>query len=352
MEKTTLTYARAGVDIRAKERSIEALVSQAPYRRRGPGRPVLVGHYAGLVDIPRGRLAAITTDGVGTKLLVASALRRWDTVGIDCVAMNVNDLLAIGAEPIAFVDYLALERPDPRISREIGRGLQRGCRQARCTLVGGETAILPDLIRGPPRRRGGGLSSEKIGFDLAGTALGMVDRGRVITGRAIRPGDTVIGLPSSGIHSNGLTLARRILREAGLGYRSPCPWNRRRSLGEELLEPTRIYVPEVLRLIRGVRARGLAHITGSGLLKWHRLTPHGLHLTHPLPPQAIFGFLWETGDNELRELYRTFNMGMGFLAAVAPRDAPRALRLAGPRARVVGEVTRDTAIRVRILRVN
>lgn len=332
-----LTYAAAGVDIAARDRTVSALVAPARHARRGAGRALLDGHYAGVVDLPGPYGVAVTTDGVGTKLLVASALERWDTVGIDCVAMNVNDLLCVGAEPVAFVDYLAVQRPDPVRARDIGRGLAEGARRANVGLVGGETAVLPELVHD---------------FDLAGTAVGFVRKERVVTGRAIRPGDAVVGVPSSGIHSNGLTLARKVLRKAELGYDDPCPWDRGRSLGEELLEPTRIYVKEILALLRRCRAHGLAHITGSGLLKLRRLTKLGFRLDDPIEPPPVFEFLEMEGRIDGAEMYRTFNMGMGFVAVVAPKEADRAVRALGKGAKVVGRVTREKGIWVKSLRVD
>jgi phosphoribosylformylglycinamidine cyclo-ligase len=333
----SMTYARAGVDIAARDRAVEALVAPVRTARKGLGRTLLDRHYAGVVDLPGPWGVALTTDGVGTKLLVASALETWDTVGIDCIAMNVNDLLCVGAEPVAFVDYLAVQRPDPTRAREIGEGLAAGAKLANVGLVGGETAVLPELIHD---------------FDLAGTAMGFVRKSAIITGRTIRPGDAVVGIPSSGIHSNGLTLARRVLKMRGLGYGDPCPWDRGRTLGEELLEPTRIYVPEVLRLLKRCDVRGLAHITGSGLLKLRRLTGHGFRFDDPLEPPPVFDFLEMEGSIAPEEMHRTFNMGMGFVAVVPAKEADAAARACGKGAAVVGKVTREKRIWVKSLRVD
>lgn len=333
----SMTYARAGVDIEARDKSVEALTAPVRFVRRGIGRTLLDRHYAGVVDLPGPWGVAITTDGVGTKLLVASALERWDTVGIDCIAMNVNDLLCVGAEPVAFVDYLAVQRPDPARAREIGKGLAAGARLASVGLVGGETAVLPELIHD---------------FDLAGTALGFVRKSAIVTGRAIRPGDAVVGVPSSGIHSNGLTLARKVLKRGGHGYDDPCPWERGRTLGEELLEPTRIYVPEVMRLLKRCRVRGLAHITGSGLLKLRRLTGLGFKFDDPLEPSPVFDFLEMEGRIAPEEMFRTFNMGMGFVAVVPQTEADAAARACGKGALVVGRVTKEKGIWVKSLKVD
>ncbi len=333
----SMTYARAGVDIAARDRTVDSLMAPVRFARRGLGRTLLDKHYAGVVDLPGPWGVAITTDGVGTKLLVASALEKLDTVGIDCVAMNVNDLLCVGAEPVAFVDYLAVQRPDPARARDIGKGLAAGARLSNVSLVGGETAVLPELVHD---------------FDLAGTALGFVRKDAIITGKAIRPGDAVVGVPSSGIHSNGLTLARKVLKARGHRYGDPCPWDRGRTLGEELLEPTRIYVPEAMRLLKRCEVRGLAHITGSGLLKLRRLTGHGFSLDDPLEPPPVFDFLEMEGRIAPEEMFRTFNMGMGFAAAVPQKEADAAVRACGKGAQIVGKVTKEEGIRVKSLRVD
>src|SRR5512137_2432516 len=199
-----MTYAKAGVDIDKKSSSIAALVDHLKYKKKGLGKPIdLPGHFTGLIDFGSFALT-LCTDGVGTKLLVADALKKWDTVGIDCIAMNVNDTICVGSEPIAFVDYIAIDRPDEKVTSEVGKGLEAGAKMSNMTIVGGEIAVLPELVKG---------------FDLAGTCLGMVEKSRIITGADISIGDALIGLPSSGIHSNGLTLARRIFEKNGIGFK-------------------------------------------------------------------------------------------------------------------------------------
>jgi phosphoribosylformylglycinamidine cyclo-ligase len=218
-----LTYAQAGVDISLENRSIEAMKSVLTTRRKGFGAPLTdIGHYAGLLDMGSFALA-MTTDGVGSKVLIANAISKWDTVGIDCIAMNVNDLYAIGAEPIAFVDYLAVEKVDPERAEQIAIGLARGAELSNMTIVGGETASLPEIIRG---------------FDLAGTAIGVVDKDKVVTGEKIKKGDVLVGVPSSGLHSNGYTLARAIVAQSGYTYFDRLPGGEK-SIGEELLVPDR-----------------------------------------------------------------------------------------------------------------
>ena len=319
-----LTYAESGVDIHQENRSIEAMKAVLKTRRKGFGAPMTeIGHYAGLLDMGSFALA-MTTDGVGSKVLIANAISKWDTVGIDCIAMNVNDLYAIGAEPIAFVDYLAVEKVDPERAAQIAVGLARGAEISNMTIVGGETASLPEIIRG---------------FDLAGTAIGIVDKDKVVTGEKIRKGDVLVGVPSSGLHSNGYTLARRIIAESKYTYFDAMPGGERK-IGEELLTPTRIY-PEIVELVKKCDVHGLAHITGSGLLKLRRISGLGFEITDPLEPQPVFRFLQEQGGVDDEEMYRTFNMGMGFLIALDESEAREACRIMGPGSRVVGSIAKE-----------
>ena len=319
-----LTYADSGVDIHQENRSIEAMKAVLTARRKGFGAPMTeIGHYAGLLDMG-GFALAMTTDGVGSKVLIANAISKWDTVGIDCIAMNVNDLYAIGAEPIAFVDYLAVEKVDPERAAQIAIGLARGAEISNMSIVGGETASLPEIIRG---------------FDLAGTAIGIVDKDKVVTGEKIRVGDVLVGVPSSGLHSNGYTLARRIIAQSKYTYFDTMPGGER-SIGEELLTPTRIY-PEIVELVKECDVHGLAHITGSGLLKLRRISSLGFEITDPLVPQPVFRFLQEQGGVDDEEMYRTFNMGMGFLIALDESEAKQACRIMGPGTRIVGSIVKE-----------
>ena len=319
-----LTYAESGVDIHQENRSIEAMKAVLKSRRKGFGAPMTeIGHYAGLLDMGSFALA-MTTDGVGSKVLIANAISKWDTVGIDCIAMNVNDLYAIGAEPIAFVDYLAVEKVDPERAAQIAVGLARGAEISNMSIVGGETASLPEIIRG---------------FDLAGTAIGIVDKDKVVTGEKIQMGDVLVGVPSSGLHSNGYTLARRIIAESKYTYFDAMPGGDK-SIGEELLTPTRIY-PEIVELVKKCDVHGLAHITGSGLLKLRRISSLGFEITDPLEPQPVFRFLQEQGRVDDEEMYRTFNMGMGFLAVLDESEAKEACRIMGPGSRIVGSIVKE-----------
>lgn len=319
-----LTYSESGVDIHAENKSIDAMKAVLTSRRKGFGAPMTeIGHYAGLLDMGSFALA-MTTDGVGSKVLIANAIKKWDTVGIDCIAMNVNDLYAIGAEPIAFVDYLAVEKVDPERAAQIAIGLQRGAELSNMTIVGGETASLPEIIKG---------------FDLAGTAIGVVDKDKVVTGEKVRIGDVLVGVPSDGLHSNGYTLARRIVAESKYTYFDKMPGTDH-TIGEELLTPTRIY-HEIVELVRECEVHGLAHITGSGLLKLHRITPLGFEINDPLEPQPIFRFLQEQGGVEDAEMYRTFNMGMGFVVVVPEADVQKACKIMGKGSKVIGSIVKE-----------
>ena len=326
-----LTYAQAGVDGEKTARALRSIIGLAretfKFRRGKFGEPAEnLGHYSALLDFGSFYLA-ITTDGVGTKVLVAEAVGKFDTIGIDMIAMNVNDLLCVGAEPIALVDYLAVREPDEKIFAEIAKGLYAGAEQAGIAIVGGETAVMPDLING---------------FDLAGTAIGIVEKGKVITGEKIKPGDAVIGISSSGIHSNGLTLARKLLiPKYGLDYEYEG-----RKLWEWLLEPTRIYVRAVLELLKSVEVHGLAHVTGGGLTNLKRLTGYGFSLEMP-PIEGIFKLIHENGV-PLEEMFRVFNMGVGFVAIVPPQEKDEALDVLSKHYESfeLGTVTDEPGIRV------
>ena len=308
-----MTYKNSGVDIEEKEEAIKELLSSIMTKRKGTiGKP-MGGHYAGLIEFGDYALV-LCTDGVGTKVRIAEAIKKYDTVGIDCIAMNVNDALCVGAEPLAFVDYLAMEDPDPKITREIGKGLEKGAKLSNISIVGGETADLPELING---------------FDLAGTCLAYVKKNRIILGDKIHPGDAIIGLSSSGIHSNGYTLARRVIEEAEFSYNDEFPNGMypKKTIGEVMLTPTRIYVREVLELFKKIDVHGLAHITGSGLWNIPRLKEKVKYsIDDPLEPQQIFLFLQEYGNIDDYEMYQIFNMGMGFAIIVEEADASETIK--------------------------
>jgi len=308
-----MRYKDAGVDIDEEGKFIRALVSKVTYTRRDFSPLPLRGHFTSLIELGNYYLA-MNTDGVGSKVVIANQLRKWDTIGIDCIAMNVNDTICVGAEPIAFVDYLAISHYDEEMAEQIGKGLNEGAKQANVSIVGGETATLPDIING---------------IDLSGTSIGIVRKDKVITGNEIRSGDLIIGIPSSGIHSNGLTLARKVLdiEEKFENY----------TIGEELLKPTRIYVREVLNVLKKYHVHGLAHITGGGITNLLRLKKMKYVIDEPLPPQKIFRVIMEFANVDYYEMYRTYNMGMGFVI-IAPEEFELPIRREIRDAKVVGHV--------------
>lgn len=320
-----LTYAEAGVDIDKKSDAIDSLVKVLGYTRDGVGKRIeMHGGYAGFIEFGSYALG-LATDGVGTKLMVANEMHKWDTVGIDCVAMNANDLVCVGAEPLAFVDYIAIDRPDEDIAAQIGIGLAEGAKQANVSLVGGEYAILPDMV---------------TGFDLAGTCLGWIKKNKLISGMKCAPGDVIIGLKSSGIHSNGLSLARKVLDVNEIKYTENFQ-ELGRSIGLELLEPTKIYVKEVLEVVKNCQVHGIAHITGSGLRNLIRLQPDvEFRIEDPFEPQPIFKVLEELGNIADKELYQTFNMGTGLMMVMPEKQAQKALAILNKRveAKIIGKV--------------
>ncbi|MDA7959215.1 MAG: phosphoribosylformylglycinamidine cyclo-ligase [Nitrosopumilus sp.] len=331
-----LTYGGSGVDVAALERSRRAIGRAiSSTHGLGPARTVDgFGHYAGLVSLPGGRMLATHTDGVGTKVLVARMMEKYDTVGIDCIAMNVNDVICVGAEPVSFVDYIAASRNEPRIFASIARGLARGARQACVPIVGGETAVMPGLMGG----RG-------FSFDLAGTVAGIVGRGRLVTGSGIREGDVITGAASSGLHSNGYSLARRALlrrysvrdRVRGVG-----------TIGGALLRPTRIYAGPVLEIAKRCRVSGLAHITGGSFAKLGRLKAMMYEIDHlpRIPP--IMGLIEGQGVAR-REMYSTFNMGVGFCVIAPPSESgtiAEIFKRHGVASQEVGRVRRGRGVSV------
>lgn len=330
-------YARAGVDQGAADSAVAGLVRALGAIELGrPSRQVpLPGHYASVIRIDARTGIALSTDGVGTKLLVAEQLGRFDTVGIDCVAMNVNDVICVGAEPLAMLDYIAIERADPEVCEQIGVGLARGAELAGIEIPGGELAQLGDMVRG---------------FDVAGACFGTVALDAVIDGSAVEPGDVVIGLPSSGLHSNGYTLARAALE--GLPLAEDPEGRLGRPLGEALLEPTEIYVKPVLELLRSeVEVRGLAHITSGGLGNLDRLAAEvAYEIDDPLPVPPIFTLIQERAGVPDEEMSDVFNLGCGFCVLVGERDQEAALaqlRAHYPGARRVGRTVAGSSVQSR-----
>ncbi len=331
MKVDGITYASSGVDIDLKSHFIELLVSELRYRRKGRKAPVGVGHFTS--TIPFGdRLLTLGTDGVGSKLLIAARLGKWGTVGIDCVAMNVNDTICVGAEPLALVDYIALPFPDTGIASEIGRGLNRGAAQANAEIVGGEVAVLRDMVNG---------------VDISASCLGVVDRKKVVTGRGIRTGNDIVGISSSGIHSNGYTLIRKLLDETGTSLDAKFGGG---TLGKELLKPTAIYVRPVLDVLGKHRVTGLANITGGGFRNIIRLNGNVKFLINSLPrTPRIFEFISGLGNVDAGEMYQTFNMGVGFVIVTAKGEGDavcRTLAMHRMKAWVIGHVESGKGVEV------
>jgi phosphoribosylformylglycinamidine cyclo-ligase (EC 6.3.3.1) len=288
-----MSYAAAGVDIGASEDATAALVSAVTSD---------IGGYAGTVPIGD-RVLGLVTDGVGTKLLVAQAMDRYDTIGIDCVAMNVNDLVAAGLRPVAFVDYLAVETPDPAVAAAIGRGLEQGVTTAGIPLIGGETAVMPEVI---------------ADLDIAGTAAGVAPPDALFDAGAA-PGDVLVGFPATGVHANGLTLARKALARR-YALTDPAPYDQSVSIGEELLRPTAIYTG-LYEALQAVDVHAAAHITGGGWRNLFRMGADGFRITQRPSPPAIFEIIQRAGAITDAEMFRTFNMGVGFVVAVPPAAA-------------------------------
>ena len=322
------TYEKSGVSIDQKSNAIKALVDKLEYRREGLGQNVrMSGLFASLIDFGD-KYITLATDGVGTKLMIAEALNKWDTVGIDCIAMNVNDTICVNAEPTSFVDYIAIDKPNEDITREIGKGLQKGAELSNMEIVGGEIAVLPEIVNG---------------VDLSGTCLGYVAKDRIITGETCEEGDLIIALRSSGIHSNGLTLARKIVEANNIG------WNDKvsglsKSIGEELLTPTEIYVRQVLEITSNFKVHGLVDITGGGLRNILRMKK-GLQyvISDPVKPAPIFTKLQELGEVEDKEIYQTLNMSMGF-TIIAPADDAEQIAKKYSNAEIVGRVQKGDGV--------
>ena len=334
------SYAAAGVDIAEADEGVRALVGVL--RTIDPGRPSASvlgsGHYANVLRVAPNLGIAVCADGVGSKVIVAEQTGRYDTVGVDCIAMNVNDVICVGAEPLAVLDYLAVEQADPGVLRDIALGLKRGAEEAGVEIPGGELAQLPELIKGHPSPHG---------FDLTGACFGTIALDAIVTGEAIAPGDALIGLPSSGVHSNGLTLARRALLEDGsLGYDDAPDELGGASVADVLLEPTVLYVRAVLELLRSeVPVHGIAHITGGGVLNLLRLgSGVGYEIDAPLPVPPVFELIARRGGVEPAEMQKVFNMGCGFVAIAPAESADAAIAQLGarhPGAARIGTVTAD-----------
>lgn len=340
-------YAAAGVDTHQADQGVAAIVSVLKTIETGRESLAvpLPGHYASVMRLP-GALApnvgiALATDSVGSKVIVAEQTGRFDTIGIDCVAMNVNDLICVGARPLALLDYIAVERAEPSLLEAIGRGLAAGAADAGVEIPGGEVCQVPEVLRGHP---------SPYGFDLVGSAFGVVELDRIIDGSGVAPGDALIGLPASGIHSNGMTLARRALLDDGqLSLEQKPDMLGGQTVADVLLEPTVIYVRAILELIASdVDVRGLAHITGGGLMNLRRIgSGVGYSIPTPLPSPPVFELIASFGEVTAAEMWEVFNMGCGFVAMVPADQADAAVRLLErfhPGAAVIGAVTSDADV--------
>jgi len=331
--KEEFTYAKAGVDIskvKKVHRSIAEMLKNTFSLRDGKFGKVLteIGHYAGLIDIGNNKVLALHSDGVGTKVLLCQILNKYDTIGIDAIAMACNDVICLGAEPFALVDYLAIQETDEEMINEIMKGLVEGAKQANVAIVGGETAVMKDVIIGVKGK----------GFDLAAMCVGVVDKDKIITGEKMKSGDAVIGLESSGIHSNGLTLARKILDK---------------KYYKELLKPTLIYVKPILGIIKNCEVHGLANITGGAFSKLMRIVEKagvGFLLDNMPEMPEIFRIIQKKGKISDREMYRTFNCGIGFCVVVPENESQRVIEICKKysiNAKKIGKVVGEKDVKIK-----
>jgi len=322
------TYSKAGVNIDDKSNAISSLVKEIGFERNGIGKMVRIpGLFASLIDFGD-RYLTLATDGVGTKLLIAEELGIWNTVGIDCIAMNVNDTICVNSEPTSFVDYIAIDVPDENVTREIGIGLRKGAELSNMEIVGGEIAVLPEIVKG---------------VDLSGTCLGFVEKDKVITGSDCKEKDVIVALRSSGIHSNGLTLARKVFESENISLKDKIS-GLNETVGGALLTPTEIYVKQVLDITRTNEVHGLVNITGGGLRNILRMKK-GLRyiIDDPLTPAPIFKKIQELGNVEDREMYQTLNMSMGFMIIAPAEDAENIVKKYD-NAKVVGRVEKGDSV--------
>ncbi|MDR2829738.1 MAG: phosphoribosylformylglycinamidine cyclo-ligase [Methanobrevibacter sp.] len=303
-----VTYSESGVDMNLEEIIVHKIASKLKPTLKNRDVITDSGHFASLIRLGDKGIA-MSTDGVGTKVIIAELMQKYDTVGIDCVAMVVNDLICLGAEPIALVDYLAVEKADPVIASEIADGLAKGANTSNTAIIGGETASLPDIIDN---------------FDLAATGIGVVDINNIITGEYISDGDVLIGLRSNGIHSNGLSLARKVLLE-NFKLDEIVPGSEV-TIGEELLKPTEIYVKPIVNLLKtDFNIKGMAHITGGGFNNLKRLNDNvGFEIDKLPQPQNIFKLIHKQNVS-LNEMYKVFNMGIGFVVIVNEMECQKVL---------------------------
>ena len=308
-----VTYSDSGVDIDLEEVTVAKLAEKLKPTLKYRDIITESGHFAALVKMGN-RAIAMSTDGVGSKILVAKMMNKYDTVGIDCIAMVVNDILCVGAEPIALVDYLAVEKPDPEMAEQIADGLAKGAKISNIAIIGGETASLPEIIND---------------FDLAGTGIGIVDIDKIITGENISEGDILIGLQSSGIHSNGLSLVRKVLLgNDKFKIDDTLPNDSTTTIGEEILKPTELYVKPIVNLLKeNFNIKGLVHITGGGFTNLKRLKEGvGFDIDNLPEPQEIFKLIYNQNVS-IEEMYRVFNMGIGFVVIATEEEAEKIIEI-------------------------
>ena len=341
MAKKGLTYAESGVDIDAGNRMVDLIKPLVKATARA-GSDAEIGGFGGLFDLKRAGfkdpVLVAATDGVGTKVKIAIETGIHDTIGIDLVAMSVNDLVVQGAEPLMFLDYFACGKLDPKLGAAVVSGIAKGCKQAGCALIGGETAEMPGVYHGND-------------YDLAGFAVGAVERNMILPRTDLRAGDVVLGIASSGVHSNGFSLVRKVVEKAKLKWSAPAPFDKKQKLGKAALTPTRIYVKSCLAAIRETKAvKALTHITGGGFPdNIPRVLPKGMGVRIDLsrvPVLPVFKWLAQAGDIAESEMLRTFNCGVGMIAIVEPRAAntiSQILRREGEKVMILGEVVRVPA---------
>jgi phosphoribosylformylglycinamidine cyclo-ligase len=322
--KYGLTYADSGVDMGKEDVAMSRIFplceATDKYRKNVGKMTAKIGHFAGLIKLNNKQSLAIKTDGVGTKIFIAEMMKKYDTIGIDCVAMNVNDVICTGAEPVSFEDYIAIQYPDPNVIEQTVIGLCEGARLSRINIVGGETAIVPDMVRGV---------NEGKGMDLVGMCVGLVDTDKIVNGSSVAEGDVILGIASSGLHSNGYTMARKIFFKKMNLQLNQYFDELGRTLGEELLEPTYIYVAELLEMLNSNIKIGLmAHITSRGFLNLGRVGKGYGYIFETLPdPPAIFNLLQKYGNVSIEEMYTRFNMGIGMCLVLPKKDVDDAISI-------------------------
>lgn len=318
--KKALSYTDAGVD--STEKGLRSLLKWVKKTITLSDNSVGLdfGYFASILDIGNNLGLAVSTDGVGTKIIVAQLMDKYDTIGIDCIAMNVNDVLCVGAKPISMVDYIAVQSTDARLLEEIGKGLYEGAKIARISIPAGEIAQIREMLKS---------EREGFGFDLVGTAIGIVPMDRVIIGQDISEGDILMGLRSNGIHSNGLTLARKVFFEKGKYEVNTYIDELGKTAGQELLEPTHIYVPEIMEMLNSeVKIKALIHITGDGFLNLNRVKADYGYVINNLPePHPIFKLIQHIGEISDEEMFRVYNMGIGFCIVIPESEVERVFRI-------------------------